>query len=138
MRVYIFIYICISLQIILAFAGLNTQTGWVLSHFGINSVSTLDTRANPIYDLIFVISLLVAAAAAIPGFVGGFKFDYMVLVPAAFMWASFVGDFIWVMTYANGTPGIQGTWVQYLIAFIMIPLVIGYFFSIIAWWFGRD
>ena len=142
MRVYIFLFIIIGLEIILNFAGLNASTGFILTTLGINTPENLANNSTPFYyDLNFIILSLGLAGVAIGLFAGG-GVEVVLLASFVGFLLKFSADFIFILTYVNANYCAVATastcWIKDLIFWIWIPITIGFMFSVVSWWFNRD
>ena len=138
-RIVTFTIITIGLLMLINMAGLPTATGGFL-----DAISAGDL--NLIWASIFYTKVKWILAAAVVGIVAGFftkqsTETFIVGGFAGFLLTWTITDFVYVYSYFNSTlcpAGSSCTWLANIAALVIVPLLIGYFISIIQWWRGND
>ncbi len=133
MDIYKWIVILVGMTVLFNLAGLPTGAGLILDFAGIN------LQDNPENFNLGNLVLIVGAVFAAVG-LGGLAIGIATkqnpipfILAASFMGllVSFVGDTIVIITYTFGN---FADWVGWITLLILLPLNIGYIFSLVDWW----
>ena len=126
-----YLIIIAGLSILLPLAGINTSAGLLIS----NLFSDPEQIAQgTLFELVAGIIGLVAVGGIIIGSIARSPIETILLAPLAAITIWFVMDIISIITYANGH---YSGWVATIIGAILVPIAIGYIYSVISWWAGR-
>ena len=134
-KVYTYIVILSGLMVLLAYAGIPTGSGLILSNLNIINAPQ-DFSSSTFAQSVSAILAIIALSTIIIGFITKGQSETFIVAGFATLLFSFIADAYSIIVYANGTLG--QTWVTALITLILGPLIIGYGVAIIEWWRGSD
>lgn len=144
MRVYYFLTIIIGLELIFMMSGMNTTGNFLVSQLGSNaeSLNVQNLQNTNFFQEILIIIGLFGVATVSIGLIAGFKIESVILATFSSFLIKFLVDMVFVMNYAKAkycpTTGLSTCWASDITLLIMLPLSIGFLFSIIAWQTVRD
>lgn len=125
-------FVTIGLMFLLNMAGINTTSGYILSHF-----SNLEDLINSnLYAAIAGIFVLAATVGAIV--IGTFSRtspESYLVAPIVAILMLFTGDIIGIIAYAHSN---YDGWIYNLIQLLLGGYTISYWLSAISWWRGTD
>jgi len=136
-KLWTYIIIIAGIMVLFNLVGLNTTTGYVLGTLGFTSPESSTTFQDTGFwsKLIWGLGLLSGAVAIVIGIFGR---DISTLpissaIAVGFL-AMFLGDLIGIINTASA----ESTWVSWLLYSLMVPLIIGFAFTLWDWVRGRD
>ena len=137
MKIYNYTVFMALMMVLFYVAGFQfTFSSEVLKAFGIiNAQGLIDLSGLQSSTFFIALASLFALGSVgmIAGMVAGFNFSFILrglfIMPILVL---FVGDLVSILNLTSGT------WVFWIIAIILIPLIVGYAIALSEYWDGRD
>ena len=137
-KIYTYVVIALTLQVVLHILGLSTTVGTLINVFGVDGLldpSTVTTglQASTFYSTIVVqLGILAVVAAVTIGFFGAQRFTVPVTATiASLLLLAFVGDWL-ALVNTIGTGGVDDP-VAWFLMILVIPFVGGYVLAVWDW-----
>lgn len=135
-RIVTYTMVMVGLLLLMNMAGLPTASGGLLSALANGNISLI--LSSTFYVVAAGIFLLTLGGIAIGIFTKQSAESYILMPMAGFLLALTANDFIALYTYFNGAAFTGQAWIGNLTLLIMLPLIAGYFISLVQWWRGND
>jgi len=137
-KIYTYVVIALTLQIVLHILGLSTTVGTLINVFGVDGLldpSTVKTglQASTFYSTIVAqLGILAVVAAVTIGFFGAQRFTVPVTATiASLLLLAFVGDWLSLINVV-GTGGVEDP-VAWFLMILILPFVGGYVLAVWDW-----
>jgi hypothetical protein len=135
-RIVTYTMVMVGLLLFMNMAGLPTASGGFLAALANGNISLI--FSSTFYITAAAILLLSIGGIAIGIFTKQSAESYIVMPMASFLLLLTCNDFIAMYSYFNGAAFTGQAWVGNLVLLILLPLLAGYFISIVQWWRGND
>jgi hypothetical protein len=151
MKIWNYVFVSITMMLILTFLGFNTGFNSIFNLIGFQytpstgEIGNVTTSASNVYNILFgngsdisgiLLALLVAGGAIIVGLSTKLSTENLILLP--FITGTlvlFVQTFVHIMNYAVGN---FPTWASAVILVFFIPFTIGYIVALAEMFRGTD
>jgi len=137
-KIYTYVVIALTLQIVLHILGLNTTVGTLINVFGAEGLLDPSTVKTGIYASTFYstivaqLGILAVVAAVTIGFFGAQRFTVPVTATiASLLLLAFVGDWLSLINVV-GTGGVYDP-VAWFLMILILPFVGGYVLAVWDW-----
>ena len=137
-KIYTYVVIALTLQIVLHILGLSTTVGTLINVFGVDGLLTPATVTTGIYASTFYstivaqLAILAVVAAVTIGFFGAQRFTVPVTATiASLLLLAFVGDWLSLINVV-GSGGVNDP-VAWFLMILILPFVGGYVLAVWDW-----
>ena len=137
-KIYTYVVIALTLQIVLHILGLSTTVGTLINVFGVEGLLTPATVKTGIYASTFYstivaqLGILAVITAVTIGFFGVQRFTVPVTATiASLLLVAFVGDWLSLINVV-GTGGVEDP-VAWFLMILILPFVGGYVLAVWDW-----
>lgn len=142
-KVFTYFFILSGISLLLSFSGIQTATTLLLSSTGLIDSPEQFTATSQFFSFFYnhgtLLGVAFLGAAIFLSYISKQPIESFFKIALAGSLLLFIGDFVSILIYAKDlTNDALFSWIYYIIALIMIPLIIGYCISIVEWWIGTD